>query len=296
MRKNLEIDYEKALSQFEKAIKRFQIKQIIYKSAFRGKGLEFDGYRNFEKDDDYSMIDWKASLRGNRLMSKQYIEERDLSIYFIVDVSDSMIFGSQNKLKAEYSAEIVAALSHLIINSSDNAGLIMFSGKASKIILPSRSKNQFFIMTKYLSEGNLYGGAFDFSKAIEFVLKTAKPRSVVIFLSDFLHVKKDIEKDLRLLSTKFETMALMIRDPMDEELPKGNYKLYIQDPYSQNQMLIDPELAASRYSQISLKQKVFVKNLFKKSGIDLLDMKTDESFIVPLSGFLKSRARGGMRE
>lgn len=293
--KTFEIDFAGAVSQFERAIKRFKVKKIIYKTIFRGKGLEFDRYRNFEPDDDSDRIDWKASLRANKLLTRQYIEERDLDFYFIVDCSSSMVFGSGNKLKAEYAAEIVAALSHLVLSSDDNAGLVMFSDDIVKVLRPSKSMNQFYLFLKFLSDSELYKNKVDFENVIDYALRTIKsPFSVIVLISDFFHINKNFEK-IKLLSTKFETMALMVRDPLDEDLPKLNYQLILQDPHSERQILVDPAIASKSYRENAIKQKRFVENLFKESKVDLLELKTDRSFVIPLVSFLAARARSGGR-
>ena len=292
--KGFKFNFAKTISEFERAIQRFQIKRVVYKSLFRGKGLEFESYRTFAVDDDASMIDWKASLRANRLLAKQYVEERDLNFYFIIDVSNSMLFGSFDKLKAEYSAEVAASLAHLILNSGDKVGLIMFADNVVKVLHPQKSQNQFYIFRKFISDYNNYGGKYDFKSVLDYVLKTVKEKSVFFIISDFIKVRKECERALKLIGNKFETVSIMIRDPMDETLPKSNYQLVVQDPYSNKQMVVDPAIAAKQYEEYSLKRKQIVKEMFKTSNIDLLELHTNESFITPLVIFLKSRAKGGL--
>lgn len=289
------INFALAMSQFERVIKKFQIKKIVYKTVFRGRGLEFDSYRNVEPDDDAMMIDWKASLRADKLLAKQYIEERNLDIFFLVDVSNSMLFGSSGKSKAEYAAEVVAALSHLIINSDDNIGLMMFSDKIVKFLPPSKSRNQFALFVKYLSDSNLYGGGLSFSNVVNSALNSIKSKaSAVILVSDFLHIKPELAREFKLLGTKFETFALMIRDPADENLPDVNKMLVLQHPYYKRQMVIDPNVAAEKYRKNAMEQKNFIKNLFKQTGIDILELNTKEEFVMPLVSFLKKRAGRGV--
>lgn len=295
MKTKFEINFAGAVSQFEQAIKKFQIRKIIYRTIFRGKGLEFDSYRNFEKDDDSSLIDWKASLRANKLLAKQYIEERDINFYFVLDVSRSMLFGSGKKLKAEYAAEVVAALSHLILESGDNVGLIMFTDHEVKVVRPSKSKNQFLLFNKFLEDPSLYGEKMDFDKMVNYTLNTVNsPFSVVILISDFLHISGACEKCLKLLGTKFETLALMVRDPFDEALPESNYQMVVQDPNSGRQIVIDTSIASKRYRENVLNQKSFLKKLFLESNIDILELKTNVNFVLPTVSFLKSRARGSV--
>jgi len=287
------INFPKAISEFENAMHKFPVKKILYNNIFRGRGLEFDSYRVFEPDDDATLIDWKASLKTNDVLARKYIEERDLNIYFLVDVSNSMLFGSSKKLKAEFTAEFIASLAHLIIGSGDKIGLVMFNDDVVKILRPSSNKNQFALFTKFLSDPNLYGGGFDLDKSIKYVLKTIKSSyTVFIVVSDFIKTRKDNIGSLRLIGSRFETLAVMIRDPLDENLPKTKYQFAIQDPYSGRQMILDPEVAAERYHKIVIKQKEMIKQMLKRSKIDLLELMINEGFAIPVSGFLKKRAMG----
>jgi len=291
----LKINFPKAIAEFESVLRKFPVKNILYNTMFQGRGLEFESYRKFESYEDANMIDWKASLRTNSLLARKYIRERDLNVYFLVDVSNSMLFGSENKLKAEYVAEIVCALSHLIANSGDKIGLVMFSDDIVKILPPSNSKNQFALFMKYLSDTNLYGGGFDLKKTIDNVLRRiGYSYTVFIVVSDFIKTRKDSEKTFHLIGSQFETIAVMVRDLFDEDLPKTKFQFALQDPYSNQQMILDPEIAAKRYKQIAARQKGMMKDIFKKSRIDLLELMTNKPFAYPTAAFLKARAtRGG---
>ncbi len=289
----LEINFPHAISQFEGAMHDFPVKKVLYKAMFRGKGLEFDSYRSFESTDDADLIDWKASLRTNNLLAKRYMEERNLNVYFVVDVSNSLLFGSGRQLKAEYIAEVVAAISHLVVSAGDRIGLIMFSDKIVKVLHPSESKNQFALFTKFLSESSFYGGDVDMNSSVEFLLNDiGSARAFVFLISDFLKIKKSSERYFRLMGSKFETVALMVRDPMDERLPKTGYQFAIQDPYSKNQMILDPKISAEKYHEMAIKQKTSMKEIFRTSQIDFVELDSSKSFIIPLSFFLKSRALG----
>ena len=291
MEQKLKIDFAHAIAEFESVMKKFRLRRILYRTVFRGKGLEFDNYRNFGPDEDASDIDWKASLRANTLLAKQYIEERDIDVYFVVDVSNSMVFGSSDKLKSEYAAEVVAALSHLVLNSNDNVGLIMWTNKAVRVIPPANSKNQIYLINNCLSDLTLYKGGFNFESMIEFLLKFIKSSSVILLVSDFIHLNKSCEEPLKVLSTKFETVAIMVRDLLDEGLPSNMPQLVLEDPYSNNQILVDPKVASARYGVSALRQKHLVEKLFLESNIDLLGLTTDKSFVVPLVSFLKRRIK-----
>lgn len=287
------LDYAGSISRFENAMNKFPVKQILYKIIFRGKGLEFDSYRNFQQDDDASMIDWKASLRANQILAKKYIEERDLNVYFLVDVSNSMLFGSDKKLKAEFAAEFVAALSHLIIGSGDRIGLVMFNDDLVKILRASSNRNQSAIFRSFLSDSKLYGGGFDLDKAIEYCLQTINtPYTIFILVSDFIKIKTSSLRNLKLMGHRFETLAFMVRDKFDEELPKTKYQFSISDPYSGRQMILDPTIAAEKFKENVTLQKKMLNNMFRHSNIDHIRLKSNEDFVIPLTTFLRRRARG----
>jgi len=287
------LNFPRAISEFESAMQKFPVKKILYKNIFKGKGLEFDSYRVFEQDDDASMIDWKASLRANQILARKYIEERELNVYFLVDVSSSMLFGSGNKLKSEYAAEFAASLSHLVLGAGDKIGLVMFSEDVVKILYPSRGKNQFALFTKFLSDESLYGGGFDLEKAIIHVLRTVKSAyTVFILISDFINIRGESAHKLKLMGMRFETLAVMVRDRLDEELPDVDYQLSVQDPYSGRQMILDPEIARERYRKNVVRRKNMIKSIMKDSRIDVLELNTSKNFVIPVSSFLRGRAMG----
>ncbi len=293
--KVFKIDYANAIAGFANAMQKFPLKKILYRIIFRGKGLEFDSYRNFEQDDDASMIDWKASLRsGGGLLARKYIEERELNVYFLVDCSGSVMFGSGDKLKAEFNAEFIAALSHLVLESGDKVGLIMLNKEIVKFVSAARGKNQFHLIRSILDDVNLYGGEFDFKKGLDFALNAVKsPYTVFVIVSDFIGVKNDISQGMKFLGNKFETIAVMSRDPMDESLPTFNHQMAVVDPSTGKQLIIDPKSISEPFKRIVLKQKNAMKEIFRGANVDILELNTTESFFMPVSNFLRTRSKGG---
>lgn len=289
--RKLRIDYQASSILFEQAMKKFQLKRILYQTLFRGKGLEFDGYRSFDSEEDYGSIDWKATLRAGEKMVKQYKEERDVNVYFLVDCSSGMLFGSGSKLKAESVGEIVCVLVNLVLNSGDKAGFIMFSDREIKVLHPSSTKNQLLVIHKYLSDIENYGGPFEMGKALEFASRFIKGSSNNLLLfSDFIHLRKGFEKSLSFVSSRVDTLAIMVRDKFDEILPDVSYKFVLQDPHSKKQMVVDSHIARGRFNEQALKQKETIKKLFKEKRVDMLELRNTENFVFPLSNFMKRRA------
>ncbi len=294
--KRLNLEVAKAVSAFEEAMQKFELRNILYRIIFRGRGLEFDSYRNYDLSDDASSIDWKASKRANKLLVKQYIEERDLKIIFLIDSSENMVFGSTDKLKCEYAAELSAAIAHLILNNNDNIGFIMYNKDIVNFVPPNKGIKQFQLFVDNLSEAVSYTGNSGIEKALDFLLSNADDSiSAVVMVSDFLNVNAGHQKILNLIGSRFETIAIMVKDPLDKALPDINAEVLVEHPVTHEKILINPQLFGKAYEQIAEQQEQAVKQIFEQSGIDLLSLVTDQSFVIPLVEFLKERIVLGKR-
>jgi len=290
MKKKLNLDIATSISDFEEYMKEFSIQRIIYRIIFRGKGLEFDSYRQYTPDDDANDIDWKASVKANQTLIKQYIEERDLKIMFLIDVSDNMLFGSTEKLKCEYAAELSSALGHLILNYGDNIGFILFSDKITAEALPKKGMRQFDAFVSELANPDNYGGPSDIERKLDFFLDYLdKSINAIILVSDFISVKETALTNFNIFSNKFETMAIMIRDPLDKKMPELKGEIVIQDPSTKKQLIIDPSILKKSYERNALEHEQMVKRILTEAGIDFLDITTDQHFAPSLSEFLKGR-------
>jgi len=289
----LNADIPKAIAEFQALMHEILPKKIFYKLLLRGKGLEFDGYRNFDAGDDANSIDWKATKRANTLLVRQYIEEQDLKIMFVVDVGDNMIFGSREKVKCEYCAELVAALSHVAINAGDQVGFILYNDKNINVRLPSSGKRQFDIFVGELINSSNYGGTSDTKKIIDKVIEILAPSiSLVIFISDFIKINSDAREKFLELASLFESIAIMIKDPLDVTLPEINKEIIIQNPGTEDRLVINPRVAKEIYELNARKQTNIVKNIFRDSNIDFLEVFTNDYFFSNVAGFLKKRAEG----
>ncbi len=291
--KKLNLDIADRVSELEAMMNRFPLKWIIYKRIFRGKGLEFDGYRGYSPDDDASMIDWMATSRSNETLVKKYIEERDFKIMFFIDTSDSMIFGSCEKLKCEYAAEIAASLSHLIISSGDHIGFGFFNEHLKKIVPPSGGERRFNIFTHELENIENYGGKpSDLDKTFEFLIDYVSDSvNAVFFISDFLNLGSNFLKNFEIFSSKFETIPIIIRDKLDETLPIMDCEVIIENPSSGKQLLVNPAVARKEYEKRAKDKKQKLLKIFEDCGVESLEIKTNEPFLEYLVEFLNERAK-----
>lgn len=287
----LNLDIPGAIAEFESLINKILPRKIFYKLLLRGKGLEFDGYRYFAPDDDADCIDWKASARSNNLLVKQYIEERDMKIMLVVDVSENMVFGSQKKLKCEFSAELAAALAHVTIHSGDQIGFVLFNNKIEKIELPKTGKTQFDIFVSEISDSRVYRNSSNLKFTLDELMNYLnKSISLVIIISDFIKVDEGYKKILREFGSLFETVALIIRDPLDKTLPDIDKEVVIESPDTGEKLIINPGIVKRVYEKHAEKQLNLTKNIFRESGIEFLELSTKESFSFELASFLKRRS------
>lgn len=292
--RKLNLDIAGAVSELELLMKKVLPRDILWRIVL-GRGIEFDGYRDYSFSDDAVNIDWKASVRAGKELVRKYVEERDLKFMFFVDVSDNMVFGSTEKLKCEYTAEMVAALSHLILSSGDRAGFILFNDKAVRVVMPKLGRKQFDILVYELSNPFNYGGKSELNNILEGFIETLdKSISMVFLVSDFVNMDESYMKNLEILSCLFETIAVIVRDPLDKGLPEMNKEIIIGNIDGES-LLINPKVAQRVYERNADEQLGRVKSIFKDYGIDFLELMTDKSFSEGIAEFLKNRIKGGRK-
>jgi hypothetical protein len=167
----------------------------------------------------------------------------------------------------------------------------MFNDDIVKFLPPSRGDNQFRILESLLSNEELYGGGFNISKALEHCFKHIKTdHNVFILISDFLHIRKGCERALKILGTRYETLAIVLRDKLEQSFPDTPLQFAVQDPYSKQQMILDPKIIGKRYKEVVEKQKTFMTSIFRRARIDFLEIEIGRTFAIPLVSFLKKRA------
>ena len=291
MRRYLNVDLPKAMKEFEVAIKKMVVTRIIgrYQSIFRGRGLEFDAYREYSSGDDASQIDWKASARANELLIKEYVEERDVKIFFLIDVSSSMVFGSTPKLKNEYTLEMIAALANLIVKSGDRVGFALFNDKIVKMTAPAGGPRQLYVLTKSLLEPSVYGGGYNLDAALKFCSNSLSSTiSLLIIVSDFVG-PHNWASSLKLAARKFDTIGIKVSDPRDRTLPAGAGPIVLSDPYSEKTVLVDPSLIREKYERYCIAQQQAIEKTFQEANADLVTLDTAKPFVIPLINFFRQR-------
>ena len=292
--KEIKLELRPLIKRLEIFTKRGAMGQFTgeYKSMFKGRGLEFEEYRPYDSGhDDASHIDWKASLRAGETLVKVLVEERNINVFFLFDVSNSMLSSSTPKLKCEYAAELIASLSFAVLRAQDSIGIAMFSDDIVYTLPPSIGAKQYFLITKALTNPQFYGGGFDLEKALRYVIGYLKRDSLLFIISDFLGLHGNWKKFLEVVAGKYDVLGFMIRDPIDNEMPHNVGQVVVSDPFSHQDLLLDPDIVRDSYAFETKRQREFIKSAFTGMDLDIVELVTDKEFVTPMMSLFEMRGR-----
>jgi uncharacterized protein (DUF58 family) len=200
-----------------------------------------------------------------------------------------MLFSSIGKIKCEYAAELAASLSFYFLKSGDNVGIVLFNDKIVKYLPPNLGSNQFFLITKILSNPNFYGGNFNLSNAISYTNNLARQGAVVIIISDFIGLEEKWDVSIQILSNKADIIGIIIRDPQDMRLKDKIGQTIISDPLSDKIMLVDLEKIRADYEHTARLRLEQIKNIFRKNKSESIELETDKPFVDPIIKFFSER-------
>ena len=291
--KKLKLDLSSSINRLKIVTHRLVTSNLVgsYLSVFRGRGLEFEDYRKYDQTDDASLIDWKASMRSSQILIKEYTQERDLNVFFLIDVSSSMVYSSIDKLKMEYAAELVATLSNAITSAGDSVGYAFFTDKIVRHQPPTRGLKQHYELMSALVDPRFYGGGYDLTEALGFTTAYMKQFSIVIIVSDFIGLKDNWKRELKGMGKKYDLIGIMIRDIRDKILPEYHGKVTLGDPFTHKQIVVDIDDISEEYTRYVESEEKEIKKAFNESGSDFIELTTDKTFIKPITDLFLERAR-----
>lgn len=294
-KRRLKVDIAHIIMKIEALTKRIVQTRALgeYLSVFRGAGMEFEGYKPYTPDIDASKIDWKASVKSKQMLVKVYREIRELEVYFLLDVSESMIFGSEDKLKNEVAAEFILAMAYTILSAGDSVGLIAFSDKVKNYTRAGKGIRQFYKLARVVIDPNIYGGSYNIVEAEQFALNyVTRKHGVLVIVSDFYGAKGTVwQKKLKILGGKFDTICIMVRDPRDVSMPSGVGEVLIEDPYTGERQLIHAGLIKQKYDAISKRQDRELMAIFKECNVGAMTLNTEQPLYNTLVTFFQMRRR-----
>ena len=261
-----------------------------YHSVFKGRGMTFSEVREYQPGDDIRLIDWNVTARTGSPFIKIFEEERELTVYLIVDISASGEFGSNQQLKREFGAEIAAVLGFSAIKNNDKVGLILFSEDVEKYVVPKKGKSHVLRVVRELLYTDSKKSGTSIKKALDYLLKVAKRKSVIFLISDFLD--DGYWSSLKVVNRKHDLIGIQLYDPAEISLPDLGLSK-IEDPETGSAFWID---TSSKSSLKALKKRLEIDQIkfekeSRKIGFDIIPISTDQDFVEPLMSLFKAREK-----
>ena len=263
-----------------------------YYSVFKGRGIEFSEIREYHIGDDIRTIDWNVTARMNRPFVKEFVEERDLNIIIVFDVSASNNFGSKKFCKKEIGMELSATIGFSAIRNNDNVGLLLATDRVEKFIKPRKGKRNVLKLIREMVYFSPEGKRTDLEKSIVFLSKVLKKRSIIFIISDFYDDIDKLEKSLKLLSLKHDVIGVRIYDPRELEIPDVGY-IELEDEETGEQILVNTSDLEFRERVRELNEEKNIETIkkFRKNKIDMIKISSSEDWSGPLMAFFKTRVR-----
>ena len=260
-----------------------------YRSRFRGGGIEFSEVREYAAGDDARRVDWNVSARYNDLFVKEFVEEKELNVYVIMDMSASNDFGFV-KSKKELGFEITASLMFSALKNNDRVGLGLFTDSLEKFVPAKKGKKHMMEILKKLLEYTPKSTQTDIFRSLSELQKNLKRRSVVFVVSDFM--SDSFVKPLRYLKLKHQVILVNISDIRETEIPQIGH-VYLEDAESGEQILVNTsdKKFQEEYSNLIKKTREETEYEMKKLGVDFLNLSNEEPFDVTFNRYIHSRRR-----
>ncbi len=260
-----------------------------YESVFKGQGITFDEVREYQPGDEIRTIDWNVTARMGHAYIKKFVEERELVMMLIVDMSASTTFGSITETKAEIAAEIAALLAFSAIKNSDKVGLICFTNAVEHYVAPGKGKRHVLRVVRDILRFQPKQNGTNISESLAFADRILKPHSVIFLISDFMDT--DYQKQLRITSKRHSLIAITLQDRREVEIPNVGL-IELQDAESGERIVLDTRSAQARelYAERNRKAALELQHVFRSSQVDSVNIRTDESYVLPLIRFFRQRA------
>lgn len=267
-----------------------------YRTLFYGAGLDFADLRAYQIEDDIRHIDWNVTARMNELYVRQYIEDRELIAWFLLDLSPSMSFGPQERPKETILIDLATTLARLLTRSGNRVGAILYNNRIESTIPPHGGRNQVLRLTRDLLRETQAPSktTTDLNVLLNAGLNSFKRRSLVFVISDFIS-EPGWQRPLSLLNRRHELIGIRLWDPREVELPNAGL-IVVEDAETGEQLLVDtsnPDFRR-RFSQVAERREEMLKADLKRAGVDLFNISTEENLvtaIVRMATLRKKRPR-----
>ena len=260
-----------------------------YRSSFKGMGIEFEDVREYQHGDDVRTIDWNVTARTGRPHVKQFMEERELTLFFMIDISASGNFTSVDKSKKEVAAQIFALLAFAAAHNNDNIGLILFSDQIEIYIKPGKGKNHVLYMIYKILEYEPQSPKTDINVCLDFFRKVRRNRCVAFVFSDF--IAEDFEDSLSIIGRSYDLICVKLSDIREKELPAEGI-IEIIDSETGEVRAVDctnKKLREGIFKSFIERHKNF-EEFCLEIDADLLHIHTEEDYLHRIISFFRNRS------
>jgi uncharacterized protein (DUF58 family) len=262
-----------------------------YASVFRGRGMEFDEVREYQPGDDVRTIDWNVTARTGRPFVKKYVEERELTVIFAVDVSPSGLFGTQVRPKLDLAAELTGVLAFSAIHSNDKVGLLLFSDQVERFVPPGKGLRhglRILLEIEEQLERPSKAAATNIAGALEYLRKMLHRKAVIFLVSDFQ--APDFKRQLQIVNRRHDLTAVSIEDRREYELPRVGL-MEVQDLETGKTVLVDTcdKRAMRDFQRRTAIASEMRRRMMQSVGVDLLELRTGEPYLPPLLKLFRKR-------
>lgn len=262
-----------------------------YHSVFKGSGIEFEDVREYTQEDDVRDIDWNVTAKMGTPYIKKYVEERELTVMLLVDMSFSSFFGSKGKTKNETAVEIASLLAFSAIRNNDKVGLLMFTDKVEFYLPPKSGKIHILRLIREMLVRKPESRGTNISAALEKIMKILHKKAVVFLISDLIDQKSNFGKALTVVNKKHDVIAVRVLDDIELNFPKSGL-LNLSDSESGQISFFSAKgkhLDAFQEKARALHKES--KDVCIKSKVDIIDIVCGEDSVKPLMAFFSKRER-----
>ncbi len=260
-----------------------------YHSSFRGQGLDFDEFREYQPGDEIRFIDWNVTARMETPYIRKFREERELAVILAVDISGSTDYGSDYLSKRERAAEVAALLGFSARYNGDKVGLLLFAKEPVLYLPPAKGGRPVLRAVREILTAKPADPGTSISEASKFLLQTLKRKGLVFFISDF--IDWGFEKPLGSLARQHDVIALPMVDPLEKRIPDVG-KVYLRDPESGHEVLVNTSNSNTRMglAKLSKRYREGLASFFNKHGIDSAAISTRDDYLADLHRLFQRRA------
>ena len=260
-----------------------------YHSAFKGKGMSFSEVREYQYGDDVRDMDWNVTARYNKPLVKVFEEERELTVMLLIDVSNSLDFGTVKQLKKDMVTEIAATLAFSAIQNNDKIGVIFFSDRIEKFIPPKKGRKHILYIIRELLDFKPESKRTDIKMAVEYLTNVIKKRCTTFMISDFID-ENDFRNALTIANRKHDIVAIQVYDRRMAELPDVGL-MKVRDAETGHEQWIDTSSRALRraHNDWWIQRQGVLNETFTKSNVDSVSIRTDQDYVKSLLNLFAKR-------